>query len=164
MAQASLPSSSMYSDKRRGQWESEPSPRTQKTQLTLHLLRQGAAHGALTERKSLTSKNRFIDTVKLAWLPAQGSCRKYLGAAAAPARHGCHCHSRRAQETLIGMRSGVGRDVQTHAGWVPRTFLANTNPCLGSGLLATSFRSKGWPRSHGTSVPAATPSVRNCTC
>jgi hypothetical protein len=57
----------------------------------------------------------------------------------------------------------VGGDVQTHTGWVPRTFLANTNPCLGSGLLATSFRHKGWPRSRGTSVPAATSLVRNCT-
>lgn len=48
----------------------------------------------------------------------------------------------------------VGRELQPCTGWTPRMFLAN--PCLGSGLLATSIRHKGWPRSGGTSVPVAT--------
>lgn len=54
---------------------------------------------------------------------------------------------------------GAGSDVQqpcagSCTGWTPRMFLAN--PCLGSGLSATSVRCAGWPRSHGTSVCAAT--------
>lgn len=52
----------------------------------------------------------------------------------------------------------AGRDVQpctgSCTGWTPRMFLAN--PCLGSGLSATSIRCEGWLRSHGTSAPAAT--------